>query len=134
MGYFSCYPNKSFVSGEFHESKDDCKQSGLSELSVSMNTPKGEVVLVGCSHTGVEQIVSETKKYTQYPIEMVYGGFHMLPFNREQTTGLADQLKNTLEVHKVAPAHCTGHLASKILKDLYGDNYIYAGLGETIYY
>jgi 7,8-dihydropterin-6-yl-methyl-4-(beta-D-ribofuranosyl)aminobenzene 5'-phosphate synthase len=43
-------------------------------------------------------------------------------------------LKNDFKVHRVAPAHCTGHLAFKILSDMYKDDYLYAGLGETISY
>ncbi len=134
MGYFSCYPNKSFVEGQFNHEKDDCKQNGLPELSLSLKTDKGEVLIVGCSHTGVENIISETKKITQDSIEMVYGGFHMIPFNRNQINTLIDKIKNELKVHKVAPAHCTGHLAFKILQDKFGKDYHYAGLGEITKY
>lgn len=134
MGYFSCYPNKSFVDGQFEQPKDDCKQTGLPELSLSMKTQKGEILVVGCSHTGVENIIAETKKLTNNKIEMVYGGFHTLPFDRKQTTVLVNKIKNELQVHRVAPAHCTGHLAFKLLQDAYGSDYIYAGLGETIRY
>ena len=65
---------------------------------------------------------------------MVYGGFHMLPFDRAKTVQLISILKNVLEVHRVAPAHCTGHLAFKLLKDTFGNDYLYAGLGETVSY
>lgn len=134
MGYFSCYPNKSFVEGQFTQPKDDCKQTGLPELSLSMKTEKGEILLVGCSHTGVENIIAETKKITNDNIELVYGGFHMIPFDKKQTLALAEKIKDELLVHRVAPAHCTGHLAFKILQDIYGTDYLYAGLGETITY
>lgn len=131
MGYYSCYPNKSFVEGQFDAQKDECKQTGLPELSLSMKTGNGQVLIVGCSHTGVEHIVAETKKQTKDQIELVYGGFHMIPFDRNQVTALVDMLKNDLQVHRVAPAHCTGHLAFKLLQDRFGSNYIYAGLGQT---
>ncbi|MEJ1222754.1 MBL fold metallo-hydrolase [Sediminicola sp. 1XM1-17] len=134
MGYFSCYPGKSFVEGQFDTHKDDCKQTGLPELSLSMSTDKGEVLLVGCSHSGVEHIIAETKKQTNNKIDLVYGGFHLLPFDRMQTTLLVDKIKDELQVRRVAPAHCTGHLAFKILEEHYGADYIYAGLGETISY
>jgi len=45
---------------------------------------------------------------------------------------VAIQLKDVLGVQRIAPAHCTGHLAFKLLKDAYGDDYVFAGLGETI--
>jgi metal-dependent hydrolase (beta-lactamase superfamily II) len=39
---------------------------------------------------------------------------------------------NRRNVHRVAPAHCTGQLVFKILQDTYANDYVYAGLGETI--
>ena len=132
MGYFSCYPSKSFVEGQFTEEKDNCKQTGLPELSMSMKTGEGEVLIVGCSHTGVENIIAETKKFTNNGIDLVYGGFHMIPFDRQQTIALAGKIKNELQVRRVAPAHCTGHLAFKILQEKFGKDYLYAGLGETV--
>jgi len=134
MGYFSCYPGKSFVEGQFDRAMDNCKQTGLPELSLSMKTEKGEVLIVGCSHSGVENIIVEAKKQTNNNIDLVYGGFHMLPFDRKQTLAQVDNIKNTLKVHRVAPAHCTGHLAFKLLQDSFGSNYVYAGLGETFSY
>ena len=65
---------------------------------------------------------------------MVYGGYHLLPYKETDITRLALKMKNELHIKKVAPAHCTGHLAFKIFKDLYQNNYIYAGLGEEIFF
>ena len=134
MGYFSCYPGKSFVEGQFEQEADACKNTNLPELSLSMKTDKGQILIVGCSHTGVENIVKQTQTVTTDKIELVYGGFHMLPFDRAQTVQLINILKTDLEVHRVAPAHCTGHLAFKILNDTFGNDYLYAGLGESVSY
>lgn len=134
MGYFSCYPGKSFVEGSFEEKDHECKNTNLPELSLSMKTDKGQILIVGCSHTGVENIVRDAKAFTSDNIKLVYGGFHMLPFNREQTTMLVSMLKNELEVQQVAPAHCTGHLAFRLLQESFGKDYLYAGLGETLTY
>lgn len=134
MGYFSCYPGKSFVEGQFDQQTDACKNTELPELSLSMKSGKGQVLLVGCSHTGVENIIRQTQTVTADSIDLVYGGFHMLPFDRTQTIQLSHLLKNDLKVQRVAPAHCTGHLAFKILSDTYKTSYMYAGLGETIAY
>jgi 7,8-dihydropterin-6-yl-methyl-4-(beta-D-ribofuranosyl)aminobenzene 5'-phosphate synthase len=134
MGYFSCYPGKSFLEGEFDQKQDVCKNINMPELSLSMKMDEGQILIVGCSHTGVENIVKQTQTVTSDRIELVYGGFHMLPFDRNQTVQLVNMLKNELKVHRVAPAHCTGHLAFKILNDTYKTDYVYAGLGETISY
>lgn len=134
MGYFSCYPGKSFVDGQFDNKQDACKNTNLPELSLSMKTEKGQVLIVGCSHTGVENIVKQTQSITSDKIDMLYGGFHLLPFDRAQTIQLVNQLMSDLKVHRVAPTHCTGHLAFKILMDTYKTDYLYAGLGETVTY
>jgi len=134
MGYFSCYPGKSFVEGQFEQDADHCKNTNLPELSLAMKTDKGEVLIAGCSHTGIENIVNETMKTTGNNIELLYGGFHLLPFDRPQTLRIVQLLRQDLKIHRVAPAHCTGHLAFKILKDTFQGDYVYAGLGESISY
>jgi 7,8-dihydropterin-6-yl-methyl-4-(beta-D-ribofuranosyl)aminobenzene 5'-phosphate synthase len=35
-------------------------------------------------------------------------------------------------VRFIAPAHCTGEPAFAILKESFGDRYVYAGLGTTV--
>lgn len=133
LGYFSGYPNKSFVEGQFQEDDHShYKYTNLPELSLALRTDEGQVLIVGCSHSGVERIVEETKKVTGDKIELVCGGFHLIPFDKTKIEAIANYLKKDLGVRRVAPAHCTGHLAFKILKDLYGTEYLYEGLGETI--
>lgn len=132
MGSFSNYPGKSVIQDTVAKGKNDLKLTPLPELSLSIKTVDGEALFVGCSHTGVEKIAEEVVKETSNHISLLYGGFHMVPFDRNETTRIASYLKENLKVKKVAPAHCTGHLAFKILSDLYKTNYLYAGLGETI--
>jgi 7,8-dihydropterin-6-yl-methyl-4-(beta-D-ribofuranosyl)aminobenzene 5'-phosphate synthase len=139
MGYFSRYPNMSFAPGVFKDNQPNqanppSNESKLPELSLSLATDQGEILVVGCSHSSVEKIVEAAKAYTQQPIKLVYGGYHLLPFKRTDLLALAKYLKTDLGVKKVAPAHCTGHLAFKLLKEAFGDSYVFAGLGETIRY
>jgi 7,8-dihydropterin-6-yl-methyl-4-(beta-D-ribofuranosyl)aminobenzene 5'-phosphate synthase len=133
MGYFSKYP-KSFTPGNFSDANEDVKLSNLPELSLSLTTDKGEVLFTGCSHSGVENIIQETILITGSKIDFLIGGFHLLPFDRNETDKICSMIKNDFKVAKVAPGHCTGHLAFKILSDLYKSNFIYAGLGEKIFF
>ena len=99
---------------------DEITFLGLPELSLSLSTSEGEVVLVGCSHSSVQNIVADSKTFTNQPVHLVYGGYHMLPYGRDEISTVANRLKNELEVEKIAPTRCTGHLAFKLLKDVYG--------------
>ena len=135
LGYGSKYPSVVELEAmgvDKQAGDDEIKFAGLPELTLSLGTDSGEVVLVGCSHSSVQAIVQETQSFTNHSIELLYGGYHMIPYGREETLKVADQLKSQLDVSKIAPAHCTGHLAFKILQDTYGEDYIFAGLGETI--
>jgi 7,8-dihydropterin-6-yl-methyl-4-(beta-D-ribofuranosyl)aminobenzene 5'-phosphate synthase len=131
MGYFSKYPNLN-IAGEKSKGEEQAKFLGLPELSLSLKTSKGEVLIVGCSHSTVDAIITETKMFTEHNIDLVYGGYHLLPYKSGELSALADKLKNELGVNRVAPTHCTGHLAFKIFKDYFGKNYLFAGLGEKI--
>jgi 7,8-dihydropterin-6-yl-methyl-4-(beta-D-ribofuranosyl)aminobenzene 5'-phosphate synthase len=129
MGYFNSYPSlDACESCESHGAKFD----GLKEISLTLESNEGEILFVGCSHSTVEKIIIETKDYTKNQIAMVYGGYHLLPYDRETLIDLAFRLKYDHKVMKVAPAHCTGHLAFKILQDNFKDNYVFAGLGEIV--
>jgi len=102
----------------------------LKELSLLLETPDGEILITGCSHSTVQTITEEAISFTDNKIQMFYGGYHLIPFDRKYLNELRNYLKDDLKVEQIAPAHCTGHLAFIILKDIYGDNYVYPGLGE----
>lgn len=125
LGYGSRYPSVDQEIGEI-------QFRGLPELSLAISTSEGVVVVVGCSHSSVQMIIEETKDETGNEIALVYGGYHMLPYGRDELYQVANKLKQEYGVKKIAPTHCTGHLAFKLLKDAYGEDYLFAGLGETI--
>ncbi len=136
LGYGSKYPSVAELDGfgkvDNQTDTNEIKFVGLPELSLSLSTEDGEVLVVGCSHSSVQKIIKETKEYTKNQINLLYGGYHMLPYGRNEINTVAYQLKDDFGVSKIAPAHCTGHLAFKILRDTYGENYVFAGLGERI--
>ena len=135
MGYFSKYPNLGIdpeIIQMDQDESDNATLIKLQELSLSLDTEQGEVLIVGCSHSTVEKIIIDTKSYSQNDIALVYGGYHLLPYNHKVLTDLSNRLMDELQVKRVAPAHCTGHLAFKILRDFYKEDYVFAGLGEII--
>jgi 7,8-dihydropterin-6-yl-methyl-4-(beta-D-ribofuranosyl)aminobenzene 5'-phosphate synthase len=129
LGTFSRYPNLG-ITGE--PSSSDVNYIGLPELSMMLETERGAVLIVGCSHSTIEAIVQESVNVSGDDIALVMGGYHLLPYTEEELTGLAKRLKNDLGVAQIAPAHCTGHLAFKVLMSAFGDDFIRAGLGSEI--
>jgi 7,8-dihydropterin-6-yl-methyl-4-(beta-D-ribofuranosyl)aminobenzene 5'-phosphate synthase len=63
---------------------------------------------------------------------LLAGGYHLIPYDGEYISALTRRLREEHGVAQVAPAHCTGHLAFKLLKEAYGDDYRFFGLGQKI--
>src|SRR4030095_7051847 len=104
----------------------------VKEISLAIDTPDGIVLIVGCSHPTIEKIVEAAKATTSRPIHLVLGGTHLLPATDDQIRTIAASLRDNFNVRFIAPAHCTGEPAFAILKESFGDRYIYAGLGTTV--
>jgi 7,8-dihydropterin-6-yl-methyl-4-(beta-D-ribofuranosyl)aminobenzene 5'-phosphate synthase len=103
----------------------------LRELSLAIDTPEGIVLVVGCSHPGLDKIVSAAAMINKH-IHMVTGGFHLVVAKDAEIEQVVSILHDTFKVDFVAPSHCTGEPAFTAFKKAFGDHYIYAGLGTSI--
>ena len=84
------------------------------EQSLAIKTKQGIVVLAGCSHSGVPQILQTSQQFGE--LYALIGGFH--GFSKYNVL-------ETLEV--VCPTHCTQHI--KEIKQKYPEKYIQGGAG-----
>src|SRR5262245_11399359 len=91
----------------------------LKELSLAINTPDGIVLVVGCSHPGIEKIV-EAAAAINPKINLVVGGFHLVVAQDEVIARAVTALKDTFKVENVAPGHCTGEPTFRALKQAFG--------------
>jgi len=103
----------------------------LRELSLAINTPDGMVVIVGCSHPGVDKIVAAVATINPR-IHVIAGGFHLVVASDADIDKVVVALHDTYKVEYVAPGHCTGEPAFTALRKAFGDRYLYAGLGTTV--
>lgn len=103
----------------------------LKELSLAINTPDGLVLVVGCSHPGIENIVAEAAKINPH-IHFIAGGFHLVAAQDPAIEKMATTLHESYRVDYIAPGHCTGEPTFAALQKTFGDHYLYAGLGATL--
>jgi 7,8-dihydropterin-6-yl-methyl-4-(beta-D-ribofuranosyl)aminobenzene 5'-phosphate synthase len=103
----------------------------LKELSLAINTPDGIVLVVGCSHPGIETIVAEAAKINPH-VHFIAGGFHLVVAQDPAIEKVATTLHDTYKVDYIAPGHCTGEPTFAALQRTFGDHYLYAGLGTTL--
>jgi len=103
----------------------------LKELSLAINTPEGIVLIVGCSHPGIDAIVMEAAKINTH-IHLIAGGLHLVAAPDSVVGKVVTSLKDKWKVDWIAPGHCTGEPAFLALKQAFGERYLYAGLGTVL--
>jgi len=103
----------------------------LHELSLVIRTPNGLVVVVGCSHPGIETILEATRPYGDHVHEVV-GGLHLVATPDAEIQRIATTLRDAWRLDLIAPGHCTGEPAFAALARAFGDRYVYAGLGTVL--
>lgn len=103
----------------------------LRELSLAINTPHGLVLIVGCSHPGVEEILNAASAVNSH-ICLLLGGLHLVKTPDAEIERLASALHDKWKIDRIAPGHCTGEPAFAKLKQVFSDSYLYAGLGSRV--
>jgi 7,8-dihydropterin-6-yl-methyl-4-(beta-D-ribofuranosyl)aminobenzene 5'-phosphate synthase len=103
----------------------------LPELSMALETPRGLVVVAGCSHPGIERIVAAAAAINPQ-VHGVFGGLHLPSAADPEIARIAAALHNTYKVERIAPGHCTGEPAFYHFKKIWKDRYTYAGVGSVI--
>jgi 7,8-dihydropterin-6-yl-methyl-4-(beta-D-ribofuranosyl)aminobenzene 5'-phosphate synthase len=103
----------------------------LKELSLVLETPDGSVILVGCSHPGIEKIVEAAGAVSPHP-HLILGGLHLVATPDAEIERVALALHDRFGLDLIAPGHCTGEPAFAALRRVFARAYRYAGLGETI--
>jgi 7,8-dihydropterin-6-yl-methyl-4-(beta-D-ribofuranosyl)aminobenzene 5'-phosphate synthase len=102
----------------------------LRELSLALRTPQGLVLLVGCSHPGIETIVEASRRWGDR-VHIIFGGLHLVTSPDTAITRIATALHDRWQIEEIAPGHCTGEPAFAALRRLFGARYVYAGLGTV---
>ena len=87
------------------------------EQSLVIKTEKGVVVVAGCSHSGVRNILKAASQFGKP--DALIGGLH----------GFSD-FDLVKDLTLICPTHCTQHILE--IKSLYPDKYISGGAGKVI--
>ena len=103
----------------------------MREISLALDTPDGIVLIVGCSHPGIDKIVQAVSSLKPH-IRLIAGGFHLVVASDEDVGKLVNALHDNLKVEYIAPGHCTGEPAFAAFRKRFGDHCLYAGLGTTL--
>ncbi len=131
--------SKASISNGVNESLQICEnvystgQLGklIKEQSLIIRTDKGLVVITGCAHPGIVNIVNTAKTLMKDDILLVMGGFHLEWATKGRIEKIISAFKQ-LGVRYVGPCHCSGQKARSLFEKHFGSNYINIGAGKVI--
>jgi len=112
-----------YTSGEF--------DYGIPEAALVIDTKKGLVVLTGCAHPGIVNMLTRIRKDFNKDIYLVCGGFHLMNKSEAETKAIIREMKN-LGVEKCGATHCTGTKQIDIFRNSFGENFVELGTGNKV--
>ncbi|MCK5040214.1 MAG: MBL fold metallo-hydrolase [Candidatus Aenigmarchaeota archaeon] len=91
----------------------------LDDSAIVAKTSKGLIIISGCSHSGICNIINYAREVcNENKVYVVLGGFHM--FNDEVTDRTIEFIKNH-DIEKIYPAHCLNQYAFDEFKKIGGE-------------
>jgi len=106
---------------------------GIKEQALILRTEQGIIIITGCAHPGIVNIINNAKDLLKEEILLVMGGFHLMGQSQGSIENIISQFK-TLGVCFVGPCHCSGDLTRQLFQKEYAENYINIGVGKVIDY
>jgi len=101
------------------------------EQSLVIQTPGGLVIITGCAHPGIENIVKKAVEIKDENILLVMGGFHLLQTGTGSVELIARDFKDK-QIQYAAPTHCSGDGTIKVFQEVFEEQYLKIGTGKII--
>jgi 7,8-dihydropterin-6-yl-methyl-4-(beta-D-ribofuranosyl)aminobenzene 5'-phosphate synthase len=103
----------------------------IKEQALIISTQTGIIVITGCAHPGIVNILGIAKDLLEDKIQLAMGGFHLGTENKPKLEKIISDFRK-LGVERVGPCHCSGDPARRMFKEAYGDGYMNVGVGRRI--
>lgn len=103
------YPEKNWTPGYKVEKGNNWVEDNLPEdQALIFNTASGLVMLSGCAHAGIINILHYAREFLRpAPVQAAIGGFHLFAATDEQLDWTAEKLRE-FQTAQILGAHCTG--------------------------
>lgn len=102
------------------------------DQTLIVSTKKGLIIILGCSHSGIINIINHIiDKTGQNHIRAIIGGTHLGPASKETKEKTIQALKK-FDIEKIGVSHCTGLETSMRLVQEFGDRFFFCNVGTEI--
>jgi len=104
----------------------------LDDFSLAIDTSKGLVVILGCAHSGIVNILNHfINKTGRKEIYAVIGGTH-LGFATDEQINTTLEVIDKYNIQKLGASHCTGLEVGAKLYNKLKDRFFFAGVGSVL--
>ena len=104
----------------------------LDEISLGIKSDEGLVVLVGCSHVGVVNILESIIQRTGMNIKALIGGTHLVKEDDEKINRIIQYLQEK-QIQIVGACHCTGKQGETMIYQQMEENFINNSTGHILH-
>ena len=101
------------------------------EISLGIITQKGLVVIVGCSHIGVVNILKTISKKMDMPIYALVGGTHLIEADESRTAQTIKAFRQ-MDIRLLAVSHCTGKEGIRLISEQMKEQFFFNNTGKII--
>jgi 7,8-dihydropterin-6-yl-methyl-4-(beta-D-ribofuranosyl)aminobenzene 5'-phosphate synthase len=102
----------------------------LDDVSLLIETDQGPVILLGCAHAGVVNVMNHFSSNTGHKVfRAVIGGTHLGYVNSPEQLEKSMDAFDDYQVGVVAVSHCTGQHAAAACCNRFGDRFAFACTG-----
>lgn len=102
------------------------------DLSLFLRTDKGLVLLLGCAHAGLINIIDHAIRMSgENRIHAIVGGTHLMFSEAAQLQAAMDRI-TTADVAHIGASHCTGRHAMHALATRFKERFFSATVGATL--
>lgn len=103
----------------------------IPEMGLLLETGTGGMLVLGCAHPGVADMVRQAAAWRGRPIESVVGGFHLMQTGEADVRRIIADLK-AAGVVRCGATHCTGEAAIALFRESFGAGFMPLGVGRVI--
>ncbi len=109
-----------------------CPDLFLDDQSLILDTPRGMILILGCAHSGMINIIHHVVlKMRKEKFHAILGGTHLDFLTPEQLEESIKSLKG-FEMDRIGVSHCTGMRAAFRLRQEFGERFFYGCVGTEL--
>jgi 7,8-dihydropterin-6-yl-methyl-4-(beta-D-ribofuranosyl)aminobenzene 5'-phosphate synthase len=105
--------------------------TSIVEQALVAETPRGFVVITGCAHPGIVNVVGRARELYGDGVQLLMGGFHLRGARDAELENIAAVLRE-MGVRYVGPCHCSGERARELFAEEFGELCVEVGVGKIV--